>query len=130
MSLEPLQVSPGKDMGERVDLANRSSFILPTDNRPFAKRDSDPRSPKRCLRCGCVFGHDLQAAVCGDQPARRPGLRGGPVTRCQDRSLGSSASRSESPSQLKLKTATEMAAPGTIASHGALFRNVRPELII
>src|SRR5450759_2291991 len=48
----------------------------------------------------------------------------------QERSLGSRASRSESPRRLKLKTVTEMAAPGKIASHGSFARKVAPVLII
>lgn len=38
--------------------------------------------------------------------------------------LGSSASRNPSPTKLKLVTASVIASPGTIASHGALVRYV------
>src|SRR5712692_8100667 len=43
------------------------------------------------------------------------------------RSRGSSTSRSASPSMLKPKTASEMAAPGQMAIHGARYMNDRPE---
>src|SRR5260221_3307991 len=49
MSLEPLQVAPGKDMGERVNLAHGRASILSTDGsrlaRPFASQATSAQSP-------------------------------------------------------------------------------------
>src|SRR2546427_8870273 len=50
--------------------------------------------------------------------------------RHQRRSLESSASRSESPSRLKLYTVIEMATPGMMSSHGSCGRKERPVVII
>jgi hypothetical protein len=81
-----------------------------------------PQTPQRSERPGGAVALLYLAYLASPHPARYARIRAVPPRR-----RGSSTSRNASPSMLKPKTGSEMAAPGQSAIHGAWYMNERPE---
>ena len=94
-------------------------WVMPGTSRPLMSRG--PLIPSRALNRLTLMPREIASSLSpGTGTADHPFSP-------DPRSLGSSTSRSASPSMLKPNTASEIASPGQTAIHGAWYMYVRPE---